>query len=278
MHEPPDLAHIAHAELLTPFPDESLRFFVELFGMQIEHREGQSVFLRGWGEYQPYGLKLTEAQLPGLGHVASAPGTPRRSSAGSSGIEATGLGERVDRGRPRPRARLPVPRPRRAPLRAVLRAGSLRPARGAAPAPEERAPAPRRPRRRGQAASTTSTSWPPTSPPTGASPRSSSATALYEQVILDSGEESGAWMSLSIAAHELIYTADHAGGQRPPAPPRLVRRHPRGVPARRRPVRGRRRADRGGAVQARGGPGDVPLRLRAGRQPRRGDDRHPLHL
>ncbi len=64
-----DIAHIAHAELLTPFPEQSLSFFVELFGMQIEHREAQSVFLRGWGEYQPYGLKLTESELPGLGHV-----------------------------------------------------------------------------------------------------------------------------------------------------------------------------------------------------------------
>jgi catechol 2,3-dioxygenase len=33
----------------------------------------------------------------------------------------------------------------------------------------------------------------------------------YEQVILNSGEEFGAWMSLTIAAHELIYVADHAG-------------------------------------------------------------------
>jgi len=33
---------------------------------------------------------------------------------------------------------------------------------------------------------------------------------LYEQVVMDDGDEAGAWMSLSIAAHELIYTADHA--------------------------------------------------------------------
>jgi catechol 2,3-dioxygenase len=36
---------------------------------------------------------------------------------------------------------------------------------------------------------------------------------LYEQVILDSGEESGAWMSLTIAAQELIYVADPAGAR-----------------------------------------------------------------
>ena len=98
MHEPPDLAHIAHAELLTPFPDESLRFFVELFGMQIEHREGQSVFLRGWGEYQPYGLKLTEARQPGLGHVAIRAWNPEALQRRVKLIEATGLGDQWNDG------------------------------------------------------------------------------------------------------------------------------------------------------------------------------------
>jgi catechol 2,3-dioxygenase len=32
---------------------------------------------------------------------------------------------------------------------------------------------------------------------------------LYERIELDTGVESGAWMSLTTAAHELIYTADH---------------------------------------------------------------------
>jgi catechol 2,3-dioxygenase len=36
---------------------------------------------------------------------------------------------------------------------------------------------------------------------------------LYEQIVLDNGEETGAWMSLTIAAHELIYTADHAASR-----------------------------------------------------------------
>ena len=35
-----DVAHIAHAELLTPTPEESLRFFVDLLGMEEEAREG----------------------------------------------------------------------------------------------------------------------------------------------------------------------------------------------------------------------------------------------
>ena len=87
-----DVAHIAHAELLTPFPDDSLRFFVDLFGMQIEHQEGQSVFLRGWGEYQPYGLKLTESELPGLGHTGLRAWSPEALERRVAAIDATGLG------------------------------------------------------------------------------------------------------------------------------------------------------------------------------------------
>ena len=37
-----DVAHIHHAELLTPVPQQSLDFFTDLFGMQIESRSGQS--------------------------------------------------------------------------------------------------------------------------------------------------------------------------------------------------------------------------------------------
>ena len=62
---------------------------------------------------------------------------------------------------------------------------------------------------------------------------------LYERIELDDGSEQGAWLSLSIAAHELIYVADAYGanGQAPPS--RVLGRHARGVPARRRPLRGR---------------------------------------
>ena len=38
--------------------------------MEVERREGESVYLRGWGDYQRYSLKLTESELPGLGHMA----------------------------------------------------------------------------------------------------------------------------------------------------------------------------------------------------------------
>src|SRR5947208_8306700 len=63
-----DVAHLGHVELLSPKPEESLRFFRDVLSMQEAGREGQSVYLRGWGDYERYSLKLTEAKQAGLGH------------------------------------------------------------------------------------------------------------------------------------------------------------------------------------------------------------------
>ncbi len=47
--KPPDIAHLGPIELLTPKPQESLDFFIEMMGMEVVHREGWSVFLRAIG-------------------------------------------------------------------------------------------------------------------------------------------------------------------------------------------------------------------------------------
>ena len=88
-----DVARIGHAELLTPVPEESLRFFVDVLGMEEEAREGQSVYLRGWGDYLRYSLKLTESERPGLGHVALRTWSPEALERRVAAIEPTGRGE-----------------------------------------------------------------------------------------------------------------------------------------------------------------------------------------
>jgi len=45
-----DLAHLAHVELFSPKPQESLDFFVNVMGMTESGRRGDSVYLRGWDE------------------------------------------------------------------------------------------------------------------------------------------------------------------------------------------------------------------------------------
>ena len=65
-----EVAHIGHVELLSPKPDESLAFFEDVLGMEREAEAGSSVYLRGFGDYERYSLKLTESPSSGLGHVA----------------------------------------------------------------------------------------------------------------------------------------------------------------------------------------------------------------
>src|SRR6185437_12558842 len=65
-----DVAHLGHAELLTPAPEESLRYFTELLGMTVVAQDRGAWYLRGFGDYERYSLKLTAAAEPGLGHIA----------------------------------------------------------------------------------------------------------------------------------------------------------------------------------------------------------------
>jgi catechol 2,3-dioxygenase len=205
-----DLAHIGHAELLTPFPDQSLRFFVDLFGMEIEAQEGGSVYLRGWGDYQRYSLKLTESALPGLGHMAirawDAAALERRVDA----IERTGLGIGWIDGDHGHGPAYRFTDPDGHPMELYYETDAY-------VAPEHLRPAlknvPQRYVGRGAAVKRLD----------HVNLLAADVTAnrrfaqeqlgfrLYEQIVLDDGIESGAWMSLTIAAHELIYVADMAG-------------------------------------------------------------------
>ena len=65
-----DIAHLGHIELLTPKPQESLDFFTKIIGLQENGRQGDSVYLRAWGDYENSTLKLTASKAPGVGHFA----------------------------------------------------------------------------------------------------------------------------------------------------------------------------------------------------------------
>jgi catechol 2,3-dioxygenase len=65
-----DIAHMGHAELLTPTPEASLAYFTDLLGLTVVAQAGSSVYLRGHGDYEAYCLKLTESDQAGLGHMA----------------------------------------------------------------------------------------------------------------------------------------------------------------------------------------------------------------
>jgi catechol 2,3-dioxygenase len=87
-----DVAHLGHVEILTPKPDESLRFFKGVLGLAETDRAGQSVYLRGYGDYERSTLKLTEAPRAGLAHVAWRTASPQALGRRAAALEASGLG------------------------------------------------------------------------------------------------------------------------------------------------------------------------------------------
>ena len=85
MHQPEpvmDVAHLGHLELLTPKAEESLRFFVDVMGMTESGRRGDSVYLRGWDDYERYPSSSPPRAPPASAMRPSARAARRRSSAG----------------------------------------------------------------------------------------------------------------------------------------------------------------------------------------------------
>lgn len=64
-----DVAHLGHVELLTNKFDESLDFFVNVYGLTESGRDANSVYLRAWDDYEFHTLKLTRSDTTGVGHI-----------------------------------------------------------------------------------------------------------------------------------------------------------------------------------------------------------------
>ena len=88
-----EVAQLAHVELLTPKPDDTLWFFKELLGMEESGRQGQSVYLRAYEDFYHHTLKITESAQAGSGHVAWRTTSPQALERRVVALEATGLGK-----------------------------------------------------------------------------------------------------------------------------------------------------------------------------------------
>ncbi|MBV9520813.1 MAG: catechol 2,3-dioxygenase [Hyphomicrobiales bacterium] len=85
-----DIAHLGHLELLTPKPEESLRFFIDVMGMTESGRRGGSVYLRAFDDYERYSLQLTASPSSGLGHAAFRARSPQALQRRVKAIEESG--------------------------------------------------------------------------------------------------------------------------------------------------------------------------------------------
>jgi catechol 2,3-dioxygenase len=205
-----EIAHLGPVELLTPAAEESLRFFVDVMGLEVEGEEGGSVYLRGWGDYQRWSLKLTESDTSGMGYLGLRAWSPEALERRVAAVEAAGLGigwDDGDRGRG---ASYRFRDPDGHVFELYHEVERYEP-------PEHLRPSlknvPQRYTGRGCAVKRLDHVN-----LLAADVRANREFCvdalgyrLYERIELDDGTETGAWMSASIAAHELIYTSDAHG-------------------------------------------------------------------
>ncbi|AZG46226.1 VOC family protein [Gordonia insulae] len=64
------LAGLVHIEITTPDVDGSADFYTRKFGMREFARRDGRVYLRCWGDYQPYSVVLVPGAQPGLHQMA----------------------------------------------------------------------------------------------------------------------------------------------------------------------------------------------------------------
>ena len=64
-----DVAQLGYVELLTPTFEESLEFFTTILSMHPVESVGDSVYLRTWDDYETFCLKLTAHKTSGVGRV-----------------------------------------------------------------------------------------------------------------------------------------------------------------------------------------------------------------
>ncbi len=206
-----EIAHLGPVELLSPKAEESLRFFVEVLGMEIEGQEGRSVYLRGWGDYQRYSLKLTESDTSGMALLGLRAWSPEALERRVAAVRAAGLGgawlDSADRGRGRGYR---FSGPDGHPFELYYEVDRYAPPEHLRPALKNQ---PQRYTGRGAAVKRLDHVN-----VLSADVRTDRSFAtdvlgyrLYERIQLDDGTEAGAWLSASIAAHELIYTKDAHG-------------------------------------------------------------------
>jgi catechol 2,3 dioxygenase len=202
------IAHLGPVELLSPKPEESLAFFHDVLGMEIESRAGQSVFLRGWGDYQRYSLILTEAARPGLAWMGLRAWDADSLHRHARAIEAAGRGIGWDGDVYR------FTDPDGHELRLYYECE-----RYVAPAHLKPSWRNQPQRNTGRGASIKRLDHVNLLACDVRACREFACDVLgyrhYEGIVLDDGRETGAWLSLTSAAHELIYVHDarEAGGR-----------------------------------------------------------------
>lgn len=84
------VAHLGHVELYTDQFEESLDFFIRVYGLKLSRRDAESAYLRAWDDYEFCTLKLTRHTTTGVGHIGYRAASAQALADQVAAIEASG--------------------------------------------------------------------------------------------------------------------------------------------------------------------------------------------
>ena len=87
------ISQLAHVELVSPKPQESVDFLTNVMGLEENGREGQSVYLRCWGDFFHHSVVVTEGAAPGLAHAGWRAEGPDQLEKAVAALEESGAGQ-----------------------------------------------------------------------------------------------------------------------------------------------------------------------------------------
>jgi catechol 2,3-dioxygenase len=87
------LSQLAHLEIFTEDLATTVQFFKDIIGLDVTEEEGNSAYLRAWGDYFHHTLKVTQSDTQkGMGHLAWRADSPEALTDIVKHLEAIGAG------------------------------------------------------------------------------------------------------------------------------------------------------------------------------------------
>jgi len=86
------ISQMSHVELLSTDLEKTVKFYTEMVGMDETGRDGNSVYLRAWGDYFLYTLKITQSDEQGAGVMGWRADSAEALEDCIAHLEATGAG------------------------------------------------------------------------------------------------------------------------------------------------------------------------------------------
>lgn len=87
----PSIAKLGHTALITPDLEKSLWFWRDVIGLEEVSQDGETFYLRGWGEFEHHSLSLREGAETGVDHIGWRAGASEDVAAFADAFSSAGV-------------------------------------------------------------------------------------------------------------------------------------------------------------------------------------------